>query len=238
MRVEGLPIVYGTSPEQWYEWYEPQLKVSPKGVVVLVHGGFWRQKHTLVQMHPLVDFFLEQGWAVANVEYRRGDCGGDWPFIIQDVNRAFESIRHLAQEKKILGPVVGIGHSVGGQLVLLAAAYQDLVIALAPVTDVARTAQEDLGESAAVSFFGEAQHQVSTEASPLHQLPIKESVWVIHGVADQRVPLAHSEDFVAAMKNAGASVQFLTVPDLDHFHIIDPSCSIWPQVIVELESIL
>lgn len=236
MRREGSPIVYGSSTEQWYEWYEPQTEMRAKGVVVLVHGGFWRQEHTLVQMHPLVDFFLKHGWAVANLEYRRGGCGGDWPFIKDDVNHAFESIRLLAQEKDIVGPVVGIGHSVGGQLVLLAAAHQDLVIALAPVTDVARTAQEDLGESAAVVFFGEALSHVSAEASPLHQLPVKESVWVIHGVADQRVPLAHSEDFVAAMERAGTTVQFLTVPDLDHFYIIDPSCSIWSKVIVELAS--
>ncbi len=235
MRKAGLAVVYGISAEQWYEWYEPNSAVSPKGVVVLVHGGFWRQQHTLVQMHPLTDFFLEQGWAVANVEYRRGHCGGDWPHIIEDVNAAFESIRQRASEKQITGPIVGIGHSVGGQLVLLAAAQQDLVIALAPVTDVARTAAEDLGESAAMDFFGEALAQTADAASPLHQLPLTTPVLVIHGSTDQRVPIAHSQDFVQALKAEQAQVDFWSISELDHFYIIDPTCSIWPRVVTHLD---
>lgn len=237
MRREGLPVVYGISAEQWYEWYEPSSVVSPKGVVVLVHGGFWRRPHTLVQMHPLADFFLGQGWAVANLEYRRGDCGGDWPHIIEDVKTAFESIRQRAAEKQITGPIVGIGHSVGGQLVLLAAAQQDVVIALAPVTDVARTADEDLGESAARDFFGGALAQAAQAASPLHQLPLTGPVLVIHGEADQRVPLAHSQDFVQALHAVQAQVEFWRIPELDHFYIIDPNCSIWPRVLTHLNKL-
>ena len=237
MKVARLPIVYGADSEQWYEWYEPGEGVLPKGVIVLVHGGFWRQQHTLVQMHPLATFFLEHGWAVANMEYRRGDCGGNWPHIIQDVQAAFESIRQQAQAKQIAGPIVGIGHSVGGQLVLLAAAQQDVVIALAPVTDVMRTVQEDLGESAAVAFFGEALDQVALEASPLYQLPQSASVLVIHGVKDQRVPLAHSQDFVQALVAEGVAHAFWEVEDLDHFYIINPDCPIWPQVITYLEAL-
>lgn len=238
MRVAGLSVIYGVNAEQWYEWYEPRSGVSPKGVVVLVHGGFWRQPHTLVQMHPLADFFLEQGWAVANIEYRRGDCGGDWPHIIEDVTAAFDSIRQRAQEKNIHGPVVGIGHSVGGQLVLLAAAQQDVVIALAPVTDVARTAAEDLGESAAVAFFGEALDQVAQEASPLHQLPPKNThLVVVHGIEDQRVPLKHSQDYVQALQAAAISVEYWEIPELEHFHIIQPSCTIWPRLIRHLDSL-
>lgn len=236
MRVAGLPVVYGINAEQWYEWYEPHSGVSPKGVVVLVHGGFWRHQHTLVQMHPLADYFLEQGWAVANIEYRRGNCGGDWPHIIEDVTQAFESIRQRTQEKNITGPVVGIGHSVGGQLVLLAAAQQDVVIALAPVTDVARTAQEDLGESAAVAFFGEALDHVAREASPLYQLPHEGHVLVIHGIEDQRVPIAHSQAYVKALQETPVSVEYWEIPTLDHFYIIDPNCSIWPQVTSYLEN--
>lgn len=237
MRVEGLSVVYGVSAEQWYEWYEP-LSGSPKGVVALVHGGFWRQQHTLEQMQPLADFFLEQGWAVANIEYRRGDCGGDWPHIIQDVKTAFDSIRQRAEEKSIDGSVVGIGHSVGGQLVLLVADQQDVVVALAPVTDVARTAQEGLGESAAVDFFGAGLEQVAQEASPLHQLPQKQAqLFVIHGTDDQRVPLEHTQDYVRALEAAAIAFEFWKIPELDHFHIIDPSCCIWSRLISHLESL-
>lgn len=235
MRKTGQKIAYGLNAEQWYEWYEPA--VAAKGVVVLVHGGFWRQQHTLDQMHPLADFFLAQGWAVANLEYRRSGCGGDWPHISDDVNQAFMDVKALATQRQIAGPVVGVGHSVGGQLVLLAAAHQDLVIALAPVTDVARTAQEDLGESAAADFFDSRVTEVDVEASPLRNMPLATPLLVIHGTADVRVPLSHSEDFVQKIRSHAGQVDFWTIDDLDHFHIIDPACTIWPEVLAYLTTL-
>lgn len=232
MRANGRKIAYGLESEQWYEWYEPSALA--KGVVVLVHGGFWRQQHNLDQMHRLADFFLAEGWAVANMEYRRADCGGAWPHIINDVNQAFIAIREQAIQKQITGLLVGVGHSVGGQLVLLAAQQQDLVIALAPVTDVARTAKEDLGESAAVDFFGSRVEEVNLDASPIHQLPLATPVLLVHGTDDVRVPLRHSEDFVQALQNGAGNVDFWVIDGLDHFHIIDPACAIWPNVLAYL----
>lgn len=235
MRQVGVTVEYGPQTEQWFEWYEPASAALAKGVVVLVHGGFWRQQHKLDQMHPLADFFLAQGWAVANIEYRRSGCGGDWPHIIDDVNQAFVAIKNQAQQQHITGPVVGIGHSVGGQLVLLAAEHQDLVIALAPVTDVARTYQEDLGESAAADFFGARLNEVRAQASPIRQLPVPTAVLLIHGTADVRVPLAHSEDYVQAVNAEAGLIDFWQITDLDHFHIIDPQCAIWPDVLAYLQ---
>lgn len=235
MQIKATPVAYGKSPEQWYEWYEPNATLPPKGVIVLVHGGFWRQQHTLIQMHPLASFFLAQGWAVANIEYRRGDCDGNWPHIIEDVIQAFQSVRQRAQARQVGGPVVGIGHSVGGQLVLLAAQEQDQVIALAPVTDVLRTEQEDLGESAARAFFGAQLTEVAVEASPIHQLPDQRALLVIHGEEDQRVPLAHSTDYIQALEAQGLKPEFWQVENLDHFYIIDPQCEIWPRVLGYLE---
>lgn len=235
MQTTATSIAYGSHSEQHYEWYEPLAEVPPKGVIVLVHGGFWRQPHTLVQMHPLTDFFLEQGWAVANLEYRRGNCGGDWPHILEDVLQGFQSVRQQMQQRQLRGPLVGIGHSVGGQLVLLAAQEQDYVIALAPVTDVSRTAQEDLGESAAQAFFGARLDEVARAASPIHQLPSQRPILVVHGEDDQRVPLQHSIDYIQALKEQNPKAEFWSIPNLDHFYIIDPHCDIWPKVLGYLD---
>lgn len=233
MEIAGSQVVYGASSEQWYEWYEPALNVPPKGVVVLVHGGFWRQRHALGQMHPLAQFFLAQGWVVANIEYRRGS-EGQWPLIINDVKQAFASIREKAHQQGV-DKVVGIGHSVGGQLVLLSADYQDVTVALAPVTDVQRTKDEALGENAAVDFFGDRLDQVNEEASPIHQPAAKAKTLVIHGDEDDRVPLAHSVDYVAKLNNSGASMELWELEGIDHFVIINPACQVWPKVVEYLE---
>lgn len=223
-------IEYGSSPEQFYEWYAPTRAADTKGLIVLVHGGFWRQMHTLDQMHALARYFVAQGWAVANIEYRRADCGGDWPAILEDVNSAFSAARAYAADQGVSGPVVGVGHSVGGQLVLLAAQHQDVVIALAPVTDVVRTYNEGLGEHAAAAFFKDRIDEVAAAASPIQQNFVGRHLLVVHGDADQRVPLAHSMDFVHYAKARAARVDCWQIADLDHFHIIDPDCTIWSTV--------
>lgn len=234
-RVEKEVLVYGDSNEQFFEWYDA-LTSNPKGVVVLVHGGFWRQQHKLDQMHPLAAYFIKAGWAVANIEYRRAGCGGDWPAMPQDVNKAFALIRSRAQAKEITGPVVGIGHSVGGQLVLLAAEHQDVVVALAPVTDVTRTDREQLGEMAVQAFFGELSPAVAQSASPIHQLVSKQTILLIHGDVDQRVPIEHSRDYMEQLRRLNTNSHFWEIKGLDHFHIIEPSCEIWPRVLDYLEN--
>lgn len=236
MMVEAKIIKYGDANEQFFEWYAENPTIPPKGIIVLVHGGFWRQAHKLDQMHPLASYFLQNGYAVANIEYRRADCGGDWPVIIQDVKQAFTQIRQQAAQQGIIAPLTGIGHSVGGQLVLLAAELQDLVVALAPVTDVKRTHQEGLGENAAQAFFGELSEEVNQQASPLQQESLASNLLVIHGVSDQRVPLAHSNDFVQKRQTKNENVKYWKIEDLDHFFIIDPQCEIWSRFLTYIGS--
>lgn len=235
MMVEAKIIKYGDANEQFFEWYAESSTTSPKGLIVLVHGGFWRQAHKLEQMHPLAAYFLQHGYAVANIEYRRADCGGAWPVIIQDVKQAFTQIRQYAAQQGIKTPLTGIGHSVGGQLVLLAAELQDLVVALAPVTDVKRTHEEGLGENAAQAFFGEITEGVNQQASPIHQDSLASTILVIHGIEDQRVPLAHSDDFVQTRKAKNEKVEYWKIEDLDHFFIINPQCEIWPRFLAYMD---
>lgn len=230
-------MVYGNSSEQFLDWYGlTDLTVTPKGVVVLIHGGFWREEHTLQQMHPLAKYLQHAGWLVANIEYRRSGCGGDWPAMLEDVKAAFVRIQKHVADEDVTGPIVGIGHSVGGQLALLTAEHQDFVIALAPVTDVARTGDEQLGEQAVQDFFGELAESVNFQASPIHNLPMNTKVLLIHGRQDQRVPLVHSEDFVQRLESKGGDIESWTIDGLDHFYIISPECVIWPEVVKKLNT--
>ncbi|WCH92649.1 alpha/beta hydrolase [Streptomyces moderatus] len=66
---------YGDHPDQVIDFYAPRGETAP-GVlvplVVLLHGGAWRAPYDRRHVTPLADFLARRGFAVANVEYRRG----------------------------------------------------------------------------------------------------------------------------------------------------------------------
>jgi dipeptidyl aminopeptidase/acylaminoacyl peptidase len=136
--------------------------------------------------------------------------------------------------KQISGPIIGIGHSVGGQLALLAAPLLDAVVALAPVTDVARADREGLGEDAAQEFMGTRSSDSPrdyADASPIRQLPLNRPQLLVHGDIDARVPVAHTRAFQVAAREHGDDAQLIVVPGLGHLDAIDPAADHWPQVL-------
>ena len=44
---------------------------TPRGVVVVIHGGFWKAAYDLSLGRPLAADLVEKGWAALNIEYRR-----------------------------------------------------------------------------------------------------------------------------------------------------------------------
>lgn len=224
-------LTYGTDPSQFIHWYIPKA-LPVYGTIVLVHGGFWRQVHNLSHMENLANALVAQGWAVANIEYRRADCGGDWPVILEDVVAAMQCVVAHAKEQGCAEKLVSIGHSVGGQLVLLAAQQMDAVIALAPVTDVVRTYEDNLGEGAAMAFFKESPEHARSmyqQASPIFQLPSGKPVLLVHGTADDRVPVEYAQDYVYKAKQAGDKISYIELNGVDHFQVIDPMLPVWKE---------
>jgi acetyl esterase/lipase len=95
---------------------------SPAPVVVLVHGGYWRDRYRLDLMHAMAADLSGRGYAVWNVEYRRvGSPGGGWPGTFLDVAAALDALADLAGQHRLdLGRVSVVGHSAGGHLALWA----------------------------------------------------------------------------------------------------------------------
>lgn len=225
-------LTYGDDPDQYVDFFEAASK-QDSTVMVLVHGGYWRSALTADLMESLVWYFLNQGISVANVEYRRG-VENPWPRPLQDVQRAAQTLRDHTR-----GELFGIGHSVGGQLVLLAEKSFDSVVALAPVTDAARIYTERWGDDAAREYFQQSPEVAPTlyaSASAVHQAAVAANLLVVHGNNDDRVPLRHSLDYVAAQWASGAAVDTLFLAFLDHLECIDPQHPAWTYIMQWLEN--
>ncbi|MFF5794527.1 alpha/beta hydrolase family protein [Paeniglutamicibacter sp. NPDC012692] len=221
-------ITYGPEPDQHIQCHAPSGTTTSKGLAILVHGGYWRSRFTASLMDAMVSDLLDGGWAVANVEYRRGSENSTWPEPAEDVALAIET---LANSQWAGGPRIAIGHSVGGQLALLANAGVDAVVALAPLTDITRTRAEGLGDGAVSEYFGNAEPATYRGASPIHQLPLTAPVLVVHGVQDDRVPVEHSRDFVAAALAARSEIEIQEHAAMDHIGAIDPKLGHWAGVL-------
>ncbi len=158
---------YGDHPDQVIDFYAPhgeRVPGEPAPLVVVLHGGAWRAPYDRRHITPFVDFLARRGFAVANVEYRRGAAlpaqggthpvAGRWPDTFDDVAAAMDALPALARKALPQADprrTVITGHSAGGQLALWAAARHVLpkdapwrtdapaalrgVVALAPIAD-------------------------------------------------------------------------------------------------------
>jgi acetyl esterase/lipase len=153
-------VYYGDAEEQFFEVCAHDDK-SDKWLI-LVHGGYWRQKHSKENIKDLFEKLDSKGFNVVTIEYRRGEHG--WPTPNEDVSAALTKFKQ-SDFYKGNQEIILIGHSVGGQLALLNEAAVDRVIALAPVTDVPFTYDEGLGQNAAKVYFGDDKNTDATSVT-------------------------------------------------------------------------
>ncbi|MFE3329331.1 alpha/beta hydrolase family protein [Streptomyces sp. NPDC059176] len=177
---------YGEHPDQVVDFYAPRDggdRTAP--LVVLLHGGAWRAPYDRQHVTPLADFLARRGFAVANVEYRRGgslpqprdaDGGGGplagrWPDTFDDVAAALDALPDLARAalpRADQRRTVITGHSAGGHLALWAAARHVLPadspwrLAAPPQLRgvVALAPIADFARAVAMSVCGGAVHQL------------------------------------------------------------------------------
>lgn len=215
--------------------YQPEGQ-GPFPILLSVHGGAWTDKdHTdnAVTSRPLA----ASGIVVAGIALRTAPAF-PYPGMVQDTNYAVRWLKaHAADFNGDPDVIGGIGYSSGGHTLPLAAmrpndpryaahslegaggvdAKLDWMTVCWPVIDsharflVAKAkGAERLVENSFGYFLNEeAMH----EGNPQELLDRGEQVellptLVIHGTADENVPIAHAERFVASYRAAGADVQY------------------------------
>ncbi|MFN8443858.1 MAG: alpha/beta hydrolase, partial [Caldilineaceae bacterium] len=86
---------YGDDPSQVCELYLPTAYASfatKLPVVVIVHGGCWRSTINRQHVGQWCAALAEAGLAVWSIEYRRVGNGGEWPNLLSDVARAYDTL--------------------------------------------------------------------------------------------------------------------------------------------------
>jgi len=158
-------LIYGPETLQFGELYLPAGS-GPFPVVMLIHGGFWRNPYGYTLMTGLAEDLARRGMAAWNIEYRRvGDAGGGWPSTLTDVARAADYMRAIAPNYALdWRRVVSVGHSAGGHLALWLAGRpriaQDSILAGSSLSrQTLRYAQGDMK--------GPAQHSQGQSDLPL-----------------------------------------------------------------------
>jgi acetyl esterase/lipase len=238
-------IAYGSGPDQFGDLRLPRGK-GPFPVVMNIHGGFWRVKYDLLHAGFLCAALTADGAASWNVEYRRvGNPGGGWPGTLDDIARAYRVIAQIAKDHNLdASRIVVVGHSAGGQLALCLAAHEPAVkrvISLAGVLDLTRAYELHLSNDAVVELLGGTPTSVAehyADADPMKLRVAKAKQIVIHGDADDIVPVNFSRAYAREKKRAGESVELIEIAGAGHMDLIDPQSAAWPKVGVAVQKLL
>jgi acetyl esterase/lipase len=244
-------IRYGAHRAQSAELWMPDDVRPVVPVVVLLHGGFWRQMYTKRLMHGMARRLVGEGWAALNVEYRRVGRGGSggWPETFDDVSAAVDALAGVSTID--LAMVVTMGHSAGGHLGLWLAGPRTTssssstahavtvtaAISLAGIPDLEAASRSGLGHGAVDALMHGSPEQWPEEyrlASPAAQLPLRVRQFLLHGEADSTVPLSASASYVAAARAAGDEVTLVPLAGATHMDMIRTK----GQAFKEVKSIL
>jgi len=195
------------------------------------------------QMTAIARDLVSRGFAVWNLEYRRlGVPTGGWPGTFDDAIAGIDQLaRFVADGIDLdLERVLVNGHSAGGHLALWAAARLHrekqsgaaggvrvrAVAGQAPVADLVRAYELGVGASAVEELLGGSPGKCAERyqaASPQALLPLNVPQLIMHGAADDVVPIEMARRYTEASRAAGDEVELLELPDTGHMEFLDPA---------------
>ena len=210
-------VQYGEHSDQLFDLRIPD---RPVGLVCLLHGGFWAKTWARDTMDPLASMLTDDGYATANIEYRRGPAS--FHASHEDVNAAVASaMDRLTREGHGDLPVSVVGHSAGGYLAIrFGEDHPEIpVVALSPVIDLdaisdARPDDDPIADY--LGFDGASEAELRSQAVLTGRNAGQ--VTIIHGAADPDIPVGHSVSFHEAHPES----TLVSLEGVDHMNLINP----------------
>lgn len=235
------------------EWWLPDGAAaagSPLPTVVLLHGGFWRAGFDRHLEDAVAADLANRGNLVWNLDYRPSTQ--PWPATLADVAAGYDHLTVGAHGALVdRSRIAVVGHSAGGHLALWLAARHRLpagtsavlaplpgvprptvAVSQAGVAALAAAAEQRLGRGAAVEFVqarpDEAPDRYAV-ADPVRLVPTGIRTVLVHGIADNVVPVGQSELYLAAARAAGDDCNVLRVNG-GHMQHVDPASAAVDQL--------
>jgi acetyl esterase/lipase len=198
--------------------------------VLLIHGGGWTGGTKEGRVEYAAAKYLEQGFVVANVEYRLAKAAPA-PAAVSDVLKAADWFRDNAKKYNVdSNRIVVTGDSAGGHLALMVAmtprsaslgkpAKVAAVVDFYGITDVFDVVQGENERPWAATWVPDesGREDLARRVSPMtyvrKNLP---PILLIHGDADETVPYNQSANLTRALVNSGSEARLLTAPGQGH----------------------
>ncbi len=239
---------YGSHAQQFGELTLPETP-PPHPVIVLIHGGGYREMYDLRPLGSVVSALAEEGFAVWNIEYRRYGNGGDYPQMFLDVAAAADYLPQIAAARNLdLSRVISMGHSAGGHLALWLGGRRNIesssslftreslpihgVAALAPLAHVTEGAESDLSSDALLAVMGGAPTETPSayrNGCPAQLLPLNIPQRIIVGAEDAAM-LDNAKRYIRAASEAGDDARLIVLPGAGHFEIVAVDASEWQDL--------
>lgn len=214
----GRAVRYGTDPREVVDLFVPSGQ--PRGLVVFVHGGYWRAFDQHHWSH-LAAGCLAHGWAVAMPGYPL--CPG--VRIAQITRSIAQAVTAAAAE--IAGPVVLSGHSAGGQLAArmvcadtalpeAVAARVARVVGISGVYDLRPLLRTAMNADLRLDL-AEARAESPLLAEP--RSGVRLTAWV--GAAELPEFRRQNRAMASLWHGLGAWAEAVEAPERHHFDVID-----------------
>ena len=223
-------IRYGDDPSQFGELSLPSG--TPRGVVVVIHGGFWKAAYDLVaraaaRRRPGRERAGPRSTSSTGASATVGAC----PSTLDDVRAAIDTLdrpRPRPDPGRHPGPLGrrpprGVGRP-GARRWRRRSPH---VISQAGVLDLVAADREGLGGGAVEALLGHPAGPADAAVDPRQQVPLDVPVWCVHGTDDDIVPISQSRDVRRGRHGGRCPRRSWSRSSGDHFVVIDPAHDAW-----------
>lgn len=206
--------------------FQPRDSKGKVPVILAFHGGSWLA-NTRSEMGPLAEYLSAQGYAVVTPDYRLAPRYV-YPAQVEDARAAARWVAANAEKYHWdMDHFVLLGLSAGGQLAGLLATDRPAdvpkaccVVTLSSPMDFTGTPPSLKAELVVKLYLGASQKdkpELYKQASPItHVTPQAPPFLIVHGMADDTVPIEQSTRMKAALEAAHVPVEYHAVPDAGH----------------------